>query len=83
MEIVALVITIGLQRDEENGDVSAVVVEMTEENAVKLLSEQEESALCAEGGAVANLVNAYAVLCGYQCGWFVSAALIKENPDDE
>ena len=81
MNTIALIITVGLQRDVENGDIGAVVVEMTEENAANLLNEQEECSLCAVDGAVTNLINAYAVLCGYIAGLFVKAELLKEGQD--
>ena len=81
MDTIALVITVGLQTDVENGDIGAIVVEMTEENATNLLNEQEECSLCAIDGAVTNLINAYAVLCGYIAGLFVKAELLKEIED--
>ena len=70
-----LLITIGLQRDEEKGDVAILPVQMSDENAVRVILEEEECALVREGGALYNLINAYAELCGYQRGWFVRAEL--------
>lgn len=77
-----ILITIGLQQDVENGDVSAIVVEMSQENATRILLEQEECPLAFEDGALATLINSYALLCGYQFGWFVRADVYKEDLED-
>lgn len=76
---VTLLVEIGLQRDVEGGDVAGVVVEMTKWNAAKVIQGQENCELLNEGGALFNLINAYALLNGYQRGWFVRAALIDQK----
>ena len=78
MENTVLIITIALQRDVENGDVSAVAVEMTAQNAEWLLKEQSSCPLVSEGGALSDLLNAYALLVGYQCAWFLKAEAEEE-----
>lgn len=77
-----LIITVGLQRDNENGDVSAVVVNMTVENAEKILTEQGDCSLVADGGALTELLNAYALLCGYQCAVFLLAEEYEEEENE-
>lgn len=75
---VLMLITIGLQRDVEKGDVEEIVIEMLQENAAKILLEQERCFLVQEGGALATLINSHAILCGYEYGWFVRADIYKE-----
>lgn len=79
---VTLLITVGLQHDEENGDVVGVVVGMEKWNAAKVIQEQESCELLNEGGALFNFINAYALLNGYQCGWFVKAEILEEKENE-
>ena len=68
-----IIITVALQRDTESGDVHCLSLPVTEEVAERVLNEQEACELLSDGGALAELLNAYAILCGYQCAWFICA----------
>lgn len=72
---VKLVMEIGLQRDEERGDVSIVAFDVPVGVAERVCEEQEKCALLSENGELTKLLNAYALVNGYQCAWFVSATM--------
>ena len=74
-----LVLVIGLEKDEENGDVAHLGMEMTRENGEMLLREQEECGLLCDGGALETLINCYAMVNGYRRGYFVNAYEYEET----
>ena len=80
--IVNLIITIGLQKDLEGGEVIFLLLPLPEKVAEVLIEKQEKSPLVFDGGSLAEMLNAYAILCGYQCGWFVRADVYKEGAED-
>lgn len=69
-----IIIVVGLQRNVDEGDVVYLSLSLPQKVAAKLLAEQESCALLNECGDLTELLNAYAVLCGYQCAIFVCAA---------
>lgn len=81
--IVNIIIAVGLQSDVEGGEIAFLVLPLPEKVAEGIIREQEDSSLLAEGGPLSEMLNAYAVLIGYQHGWFVRAELIREDNDDE
>lgn len=86
---VKLLIELGLQRDEDQGDVAVVAFDLPRSVAERVCREQESCQLLSECGDLTRLLNAYAVMNGYQCAWFISAemqddsadALIEENAE--
>ena len=86
---VKLLIELGLQRDEDQGDVAVAAFDLPRSVAERVCREQESCQLLSECGDLTRLLNAYAVMNGYQCAWFVSAemqddsadALIEENAE--
>lgn len=76
--IVNLIITVGLQKDLEGGEVAFLLLPLPEKVAEVLIEEQENSPFVYDGGSLAEMLNAYAILCGYQCGWFVRAESLEE-----
>ncbi len=86
---VKLLIELGLQRDEDQGDVAVVAFDLPRSVADRVCREQESCQLLSECGDLTSLLNAYAVMNGYQCAWFISAemqddsadALIEENAE--
>lgn len=79
---VKLLIELGLQRDEDQGDVAVVAFDLPRSVAERVCREQESSQLLSECGDLTSLLNAYAVMNGYQCAWFISATM-EEYSDDE
>lgn len=77
---VKLLIEIGLQRDEDNGDVSVVAFDVPSGVAERVCQEQDKCQLLSESGDLTMLLNAYAVINGYQCAWFISASM-EENAE--
>ena len=86
---VKLLFELGLQRDEDQGDVAVVAFDLPRSVAERVCREQESCQLLSECGDLTRLLNAYAVMNGYQCAWFISStmqedsadALIEENAD--
>ncbi len=76
---VKLLIEIGLQRDEERGDVSVVAFDVPVGVAERVCEEQEKCALLSESGELTKLLNAYAVINGYQCAWFIFARCAESS----
>ena len=72
---VNLLIELGLQRDEDQGDVAVVAFDLPRSVAERVCREQENCQLLSECGDLTSLLNAYAVMNGYQCAWFVSAKM--------
>lgn len=72
-KIVTLLITVGLQRDIDSGDVVFISLPVLESVAERVCREQEKCELLNECGDLTMLLNAYAVMNGYQCAWFISA----------
>ena len=72
---VKLLIELGLQRDEDQGDVAVVAFDLPRSVAERVCREQENCQLLSECGDLTSLLNAYAVMNGYQCAWFVSAEM--------
>ena len=70
---VKLLIELGLQRDEDQGDVAVVAFDLPRSVAERVCREQESCQLLSECGDLTSLLNAYAVMNGYQCAWFISA----------
>ncbi len=77
-----IVIIVALQRDAEGGDVHCLSLPVAEKVAEQILNEQENSILLSDGGALTELLNAYAELAGYRCAWFICAEGM-ERVDDE
>lgn len=80
-----IIIVVGLQRNVDEGDVGYLSLTLPQEVAARLLAEQEDCALLNECGDLTEMLNAYAVLCGYQCAIFVCAAEgedIENSPVD-
>lgn len=72
---VNLHIELGLQRDEDQGDVAVVAFDLPRSVAERVCREQESCQLLLECGDLTRLLNAYAVMNGYQCAWFISAEM--------
>ena len=72
---VNLLIELGLQRDEDQGDVAVVAFDLPRSVAERVCREQENCQLLSECGDLTSLLNAYAVMNGYQCAWFISAEM--------
>ena len=77
-----LLMEIGLQRDEDHGDVSVVAFDVPIGVAKRVCEEQEQCALLSESGELTKLLNSYALVNGYQCAWFISANM-EEYSDDQ
>lgn len=75
---VNIIITLGLQSDEEGGDVVGLVLPVTETAAMKTIEEQEKESFFKDNEPFLQMINAYARLCGYQRGLFVEAKLFDE-----
>lgn len=75
---VNIIITLGLQSDEESGDVVGIILPVTEIVAKKIIEEQYDESFTRNNNAFLEMINAYARLCGYQCGWFIEANQINE-----
>lgn len=73
--MVNLIITVGLQRDIDSGDVVLISLPVLTSVAERVCREQENCQLLSECGDLTSLLNAYAVMNGYQCAWFVSASV--------
>ena len=73
--MVNLIITVGLQRDIDSGDVVFISLPVLASVAERVCREQEKCELLNECGDLTMLLNAYAVMNGYQCAWFVSASV--------
>ena len=80
---VKLLIELGLQRDEDQGDVGAVAFDLPRSVAERVCREQESCQLLSECGDLTKLLNAYAVMNGYQCAWFISAQCEVRNAELE
>ena len=77
---VKLLIELGLQRDEDQGDVAVVAFDLPRSVAERVCREQESCQLLSESGDLTRLLNAYAIMNGYQCAWFISAQM-EENAE--
>ena len=78
---VKLLIELGLQRDEDQGDVAVVAFDLPRSVAERVCREQESCQLLSECGDLTRLLNAYAVMNGYQCAWFISATMQDDSAD--
>ncbi len=79
---VKLLIEIGLQRDEDNGDVSIVAFDVPDGVAERVCEEQEKCTLLNEGGELTKLLNAYAVVNGYERAYFISASMVEDSDEE-
>lgn len=68
-----IIITAGLQRDEEQGDLGAVLLGLPRDKADEILKEQAKSVLLQDEGALKELLNQYAKIHGYECAYFLRA----------
>ena len=75
----SVIITVGLQKDEEQGDLGAVLLELPREKADELLREQANSVLLSDEAPLGELLNKYAVIHGYECAYFLRADVDPEG----
>lgn len=78
---VKLLIELGLQRDEDQGDVAVIAFDLPRSVAERVCRDQESCQLLSECGDLTKLLNAYAVMNGYQCAWFISATMQDDSAD--